>query len=360
MIKSLEIKGFRGIQNLSVKELGQINVIVGKNNCGKTSVLEALFMIIGMSNPLLEINIHKFRDLIQTDGDDLRFIFQDLNFDNELQIKSELSSGEKRTLNIKPIYRDKRTVEKQDDSDESVESISSTSSFGDFVEGLSFKFNRLQKNKKSPTNYEASLYLNRGTTQAKRPKNYKESINGIFVSPITIHHDLTERLEKILVSKKKDTLIAVMQKIEPNIKDIVLGASGLIYIDLGYQNLVPLNIVGDGTRRLLSILISTTFLKGGIILIDEIENGFHFSSLKILCESIINFSISNDVQLFITTHSQEILKYFKRALLNENNKENRSKFYTLAMKKNKKNDTFIYKYDFNKLDFSIEEDIEIR
>ena len=93
MIKNIKIKGFRGIKSLVIDDLVRINLFLGKNNCGKTSILEALFLIIGITNPVLPRNIHLFRDLLLTQTDDFRFMFYRLDFNSKIQIDfSNISS----------------------------------------------------------------------------------------------------------------------------------------------------------------------------------------------------------------------------------------------------------------------------
>jgi len=58
----LKISNFRGIDYAELKEMKRLNIIVGKNNSGKTSILEAIFILSGMSNPELLLNINNLRN----------------------------------------------------------------------------------------------------------------------------------------------------------------------------------------------------------------------------------------------------------------------------------------------------------
>jgi AAA15 family ATPase/GTPase len=89
--------------DLRMANFKQVNLITGKNNCGKTTVLEALFQISGMSNPQLPIAINNFRDLTLTSDDNFNFIFHNLDFNQEPYISAMLD-GVKRNLTIKPKY----------------------------------------------------------------------------------------------------------------------------------------------------------------------------------------------------------------------------------------------------------------
>jgi hypothetical protein len=49
MVKSIEIKNFRGFENFEASGLALINVIVGDNAVGKTALLEAIFLTLSGS-----------------------------------------------------------------------------------------------------------------------------------------------------------------------------------------------------------------------------------------------------------------------------------------------------------------------
>jgi AAA15 family ATPase/GTPase len=100
---AMHITNFRSIAELNLENFKQINLITGRNNCGKTTVLEALFLISGMSNPELPVKINNFRDLALTSDDNFNFIFHNLDFKQELKINA-LLDGAKRNLVIKPKY----------------------------------------------------------------------------------------------------------------------------------------------------------------------------------------------------------------------------------------------------------------
>ncbi|MEA3445449.1 MAG: AAA family ATPase, partial [Bacteroidota bacterium] len=99
----IEINNFRGINSFAVEDLKDINLFVGKNNSSKTTVLEALFILLGASNPELLLRINNFRDLPMTDDNDLRFVFYNLDYSNNVKIIAETTEKYGfRELRIKP------------------------------------------------------------------------------------------------------------------------------------------------------------------------------------------------------------------------------------------------------------------
>lgn len=70
------------------------------------------------------------------------------------------------------------------------------------------------------------------------------------------------------------------------IKDIVLSQNEVL-VDVGLNKRIPINVMGDGARKILSILTTIYECRNGIVLIDEISNGFHYSVMKALWQTIL-------------------------------------------------------------------------
>ena len=67
-IPNFSIKGFRGVKDLSLPELGRVNLITGKNNTGKSSVLEALRIFTQNAAPSTIYNILQYREEVTRRG----------------------------------------------------------------------------------------------------------------------------------------------------------------------------------------------------------------------------------------------------------------------------------------------------
>ena len=73
---------------------------------------------------------------------------------------------------------------------------------------------------------------------------------------------------------------------------------------------VPLTSMGDGMLRVLQISLNAIQAEGGILLIDEFENGLHHSTQKKIWEFIFSLAKDLNIQVFATTHSLDCLKAF--------------------------------------------------
>ncbi|MCC6446841.1 MAG: ATP-binding protein [Armatimonadetes bacterium] len=78
--------------------------------------------------------------------------------------------------------------------------------------------------------------------------------------------------------------------------------------DIGIGQLIPLPLMGEGMARMLSIILAVANAPGGMVLIDEIENGLHHSVMVNIWKAIAEASQKADTQIFATTHSWECMK----------------------------------------------------
>lgn len=65
--------------------------------------------------------------------------------------------------------------------------------------------------------------------------------------------------------------------------------------------------------RIFAIVLSLVNAKGGLLLIDEFENGLHHSVQLDAWRMIFRLAQSLDVQVFATTHSKDAVEAFQEA-----------------------------------------------
>ncbi len=356
--KKINIHNFRLIESLVIENIKQVNLITGRNNCGKTSVLEAIFLLIGMSNPQLPLSIHSFRNLMLTEDEEFKYLFKDLDFSKNLTIGGELDS-EERMLEIKAIYPQFAEISPQISGklqlskDEFLSNASASTVDGADIEGLRFSFNINGEN-----NFEAEIRLKQGQINLNLSP-YNEKLRASFINPSTIMMDLDRRLDKIVVRKDLKTIINALREIEPNLSDIRMGARGMVYADIGIDKLVPINVMGDGIRRILAILAAISERKNGILLIDEVENGLHYRTLSILWRAILKMALDNKVQLFITTHSYECIEAFTQ-VYQEQKLDIGENFISLFRIGNNQGKHRAFQYEADTLLAGIEGEFEVR
>ena len=108
MFNRIEIERFWGIHHASIDGFRQINLFFGKNNCGKSSLLESLFLVSRLSNPLLTIHVNFMRGYSKVRFDDLKLDFYNLDYSQPIHIRME--NEEKRDLKISFIEQNQNTI----------------------------------------------------------------------------------------------------------------------------------------------------------------------------------------------------------------------------------------------------------
>ena len=102
--KSITIENFRGIRRLEMEDFSRVNVLLGQNSSGKSSVLECLLLAMGMSNPDLPQTINAIRSRSYSGFADLSYLFPHLDMTASPQISADLCDGTKRRLTLGMTY----------------------------------------------------------------------------------------------------------------------------------------------------------------------------------------------------------------------------------------------------------------
>lgn len=142
----------------------------------------------------------------------------------------------------------------------------------------------------------------------------------MFIAPDSLGSEYLGLMwNQVLRDKHEREVRNAMQILEPGLEDIVFQAAEPVYrpyasrsavlVSLaGDQRRVPLGSMGDGMRRLLALSISLIHVRGGYLLIDEIDTGFHYSIMAKMWELVVRTAKESNIQVFATTHSADCAK----------------------------------------------------
>jgi AAA15 family ATPase/GTPase len=349
--KSITIENFRGISHLELTDLKDFNLIVGRNNCGKTSVLEAMFLLSGMANPGLVASVNGFRGMIPSSEIDLSSIFKNLDFHANIQLRGRIDteSGDRRLL-----------ITQSFGYNSLFDTVQQTEIEGRLVlppavniptyDNVNFDF-VTHKNEEFHSTYSLK------TGKTFFPENYREDLLCTFLNPEDIKNaDNAENMDNLIINKKVSSIITVLKLIDPAIKDISMGSKS-IYFDIGAPRLVPINVMGDGLRKILDLLVAIAATKDGVLLIDEIENGLHYSSLSILWKAVFAACAEYNVQIIATTHSYECVENFSK--MYDSVKKDDDNIRLFRIDKQGENHK-AYSYSADVLKAGIEKEFEVR
>ena len=363
-LESLSIRNFRGFDNLEMKDFSKINVLLGENNCGKTSVLESIFLLTGISNPLLAVTINQLRR-ITPNKNALKYIFYKLDTQNKPQINGCFSQNASRELEIAPIFEKNNVVnvKKIMKASEQNNSLltSSLPKAPDF-EGLNY-ISTIKNQHEPKKKIETPLLFDTDVT-FKLPSSsfYKGNIASTFLSSENVDAGFPDRLKMLFIVKKEPIINELLSKFDEKIKGIYVLQND-IYLDMeGVSERIPLQLFGNGIRHFLNIAttIASNHEQNLICLIDEIENGLHFKSQELMWQTLFKLTKSANIQLFITTHSWEMLQSLTNVLRQSDYTDLQNSVKVFSIVHTLKDGFQSYARSFDGLDLALENLMEIR
>ena len=340
MFDKIKIERFRGIRNASLEGFKQINLFFGKNNCGKSSLLESIFLASGLSNPLLPIHVNFMRGYNKSRLHDLKLDFY--NLDSTLPIHIRIDNEEKRDLSLSLFELNLNNVSLNADDTNII------SNRNEEKYGLKFEFQVNEKNFESQLRFEADV-------TRVLPKEYVESLRCTYLSPKYDFNASIQGLKNILQNKDEHFIVDGLQLIEPRVKDFIYTDNEML-VDVGLEKRIPVNMMGDGARKIVSLLTAVYDCKDGALLVDEISNGFHYSVMGNLWKVLIDAAIRNNTQLFITTHDTDSIKGLRDAAIDKYN----DLVAAFKLLKTADDELKAYHYSLGSLDYSINQEIEVR
>lgn len=345
--KNLEIKNFRGIDHLSIDDFSRVNVFLGQNNSGKSSVLEAITLISGMSNPYLPAALNALRARkTESDFTDIRYFFHNLILTVPPEISTTQTDHTERKLIMEMPFemKGKSTIEigQMPRSDAMTQ-----------LDTLNMKFEVDDGNEKKQ--FVSSYTLGQPVNLAK---DYQETIGVSLVSSDFTGNAIVGNLTQLFKQKMKSVILERLQIFDSRIIGIELFSNDVFINFEGIAELLPIAMAGDGLRRYLSIVAASANSVNSIIAIDEIDNGLHYSAYKKLWEAIFTLATTTNKQVFVTTHSKETLGYLNEMLEEHPGYQQEMRLYTIAKTLNKGHQA--YKYTYEGLSGACENNIELR
>jgi AAA15 family ATPase/GTPase len=127
-----------------------------------------------------------------------------------------------------------------------------------------------------------------------------------------------EQFNKVqLIRGGEEKLLELISVVEPRLKKLryaKITKQPLIYADVGlHGGLIPASQMGHAFCRMLTLYMEMLVTEAEILLIDEIENGLHHSVYENVWKGIGALAWSEDIQVFVTTHSEECVKAAAKA-----------------------------------------------
>lgn len=352
MIKKLGIKNFRCINNLELNDMGRVTLLTGRNNVGKSSILESIFMFLdhASSDSFQKVNGFRQNSVIYEN----EFLFEPLFYNQQMEENIEIKASLNDDFSL--IYsRDNNFVPGYEPNVPS-EVLASFQASAKNKYALKFQF--------VSSDYSESGYYIANTNGVFRSINTSNGgeikqlpfccfVNSSIVRSERIVIDWVGRLE---IKNKKEELLDAVRILVPDIKDIftvMISGQANLYIKTE-KGVIPFSLSGDGTMKLLYIVLCIIMNPDSIILIDEVENGLHYSAYKEFWAKVFDIVVKYNCQVIATSHSYECLESVHKAVYENPNMENEVVLYRIE-KEGK-----AYRYDIDIFGMAIEGNSEVR
>ena len=230
MINNIIIERLRGIRKCTLEDFGKFNIFLGHNNCGKTTVLEAIYLFLGNDNIIGNVNINNLRQLI-VDNDE-KYMLNFYNLETEYPIAlSGMYDKTQRSAEFKYWERFAEAIDVNDIKDKQTAlekeyglQLTFVTSTGTFQSKLILSSNKEKQ------------------ARAEAPNDMGNHINSVYLSSTIGHSNyVNDFYSTVLKQKREDRLIAILREIEPSIKDAVI-ADNLLMVDSGLKQRVPIQV----------------------------------------------------------------------------------------------------------------------
>jgi predicted ATPase len=311
MYESFEVRNFRCFRDLQLGDLRQVNLIAGKNNVGKTALLEALFLHAGANNPQLTLRLQAFRGLGSMSVDLGEWVgrtvwdslFEDFDTSRRVQIVGQMRGLGRTAVEL-------RVVREGEELATSTYFISGPDTEGarplapraaqvldlTYEEPAARRTYRMIFDDKGPPRVEPHPPPARFQTYFQTDRRQ-----------VSLRED-AELFSRLRVERRAEVLVKVLRIIEPDLDGldlIIEGGEPVLHGDTGKARLIALPLMGGGILRLAGLILRMGNAPSGVMLIDEIENGLHHSALLDVWRAVGQLARDWAVQVFATTHSLE-------------------------------------------------------
>ena len=329
MISSIRIERFRRFDVFGLENLGRINLIMGANNCGKTTALEAIHLLTSQaSREALAQTIWRrdgavipFRRLKQGAYKGSvwpLFNGNDCDLDATFELSSTgTNSGANLTAKINDKLQDGHETLQGPDHEDSDMALC--------LEGTPEPLVTVIPIDNSGNATKEALNW---TTRRQR-KHLQDNPKNISLTPAALNaSDLVSMWNDIVLTPDKEQILRILASLDDGIDRVAARFSGEIQQDTsprhggfvvkhkGVSNLLPIESFGSGMWRLFSLAVAIIYCRNGTLLVDEIDTGLHPKTQSIMWRMLLSMVHDRNVQVFATTHNIDCINRLAKEACN--------------------------------------------
>ena len=326
MYSSIRIKGYRGLDSFRMQDLGRVNLLVGTNNSGKTSILECIELLRSADDPhVLSVITGRRGEWAYTDDGDTRaslgarpdsldvsHLFPNHELGGTVRVEAD------RVGDVAPAARNDNVtlcVKDHSDSERDERNAELESDYVNARLDLRIVWSNAEGDylHRAFITDEGVLLWPRRLPRARNGAS--QAVQFVRTSGVKAA-DVVRTYSKFVFTDKDEPIKQALRIVEPAIENIApvaddrrlldRDAPGGVVLKLrGVAGQVPIGSMGDGTWRMLGLALSLANARGGVLLVDEIDTGLHYSVMEDMWRMISEQAAALSVQVFATTHSRD-------------------------------------------------------
>ncbi|PZV15142.1 MAG: chromosome segregation protein SMC [Leptolyngbya sp.] len=324
MLKSLKIENFRGFQSFELQQLGRINLLVGENNSGKTSILEAIQIFYSRANlDLLSQTMTNRGEMLWNEDQksvpvsrerelDIRHLF----YSHEISLDSKfliLGSDD----NFQDSVSASVSIHELDNNEQA--DLFDLTAENEDLRGLDFNIiwnlSGEHEGFRLPLSPNGGLPINYARRIRRSLKNSTIRTRFVPLSSLTID-EMIELFDQVVLQPEEEVIVQALQILDPAIARIASVGGGAERYRSGMKGgfvvrrsdndqRLPIGSMGDGIWRMLGLSLAAVRTKGGVLLVDEVDTGLHFTTMVKMWRMLWETAKQSNVQIFATTHSRD-------------------------------------------------------
>lgn len=313
MLTTFTVSGYRSFRHYGLEGLTRLNLFIGANSSGKTSLLEAMEFLVARGNPFVLLHAADRRGETRAPEDprfsryqaDLTHVFHgDLRPESTPSIKL---TGNRPHGSITARVRPLTPKERRDDS------VLHAPSEAVPARGLEITGERSKELAVLPIDPDGALLVSRRRLSLASPGSRFPKMQ--FLTPRSLDTDgMIELWNHVQRAALENEVVEAARLVVDDLQSIhFLASANLprradVLAGLRDGRRVPLGSQGDGMRRLLALSLSLINSADGFLFVDELESGLHWSVMRDTWRFLIQASLQSSVQVMATSHSLDCLR----------------------------------------------------
>lgn len=292
----LAITQFRRFNDLKISDLKRVNVFAGPNNSGKTSVLEAVHLLVSQNDIDEVLRVICRRGKVSNDPPAL-WVMEQLQ--PEVRISGRFDTLKDNLAEV--IIRNEPRSDEVEDKTFYVTSFEVNATYG-------------------KDNQSAVTHIFQQRERITRSNVVSVLCPAVFSSPFMQHDTefLVELFNRSVEAGTKDEVVQfIREKLDLGFINVDAapshGATRFTRFRVthsGFETAHDLTQFGEGVQRIFHIGLLFAYARGGVVLIDEFENAIHYTLLRPFARFVQELAVKFDVQVFVTSHSKECIDAF--------------------------------------------------